>query len=283
MALLERGSLVEGFTSLLADLDADGRLVHAEHMAARPARTAALAAPAARGGVEQAPRRRAVVAPGRSHRPRARWHRCRRRHRDSVRQVVVLPGSCRGGVLRPDASGYRTARVPDEGACPRPAPRARGARAAWVGRRRVRRRLLARRTHVGAAQRQRRSDEPGDGALRAPAASRALGDVPHAPALRRGRRGARVPRRVRHAHRARAAAAAAGVRVVRGQADVHRRFGDDRRARRAGHVVVEQSCPGRHRRRLAPGRARRSRCAIRCSSTTSECRPTPRLPACSPR
>jgi DEAD/DEAH box helicase domain-containing protein len=45
MALLERDSFVEGFTNLLADLDADGRLVHAERLAARPPRVAALRRP----------------------------------------------------------------------------------------------------------------------------------------------------------------------------------------------------------------------------------------------
>src|SRR3954453_2943738 len=40
MALLERGSGVDGLTGLLADLEADGRLVHVERIPARPGRTA---------------------------------------------------------------------------------------------------------------------------------------------------------------------------------------------------------------------------------------------------
>jgi DEAD/DEAH box helicase domain-containing protein len=45
MALLERGSAVEGLAPLLADLEADGRLVHVERIAPRPAQMGVLQQP----------------------------------------------------------------------------------------------------------------------------------------------------------------------------------------------------------------------------------------------
>jgi DEAD/DEAH box helicase domain-containing protein len=47
MALLERGLVADGLSTLLADLDADGRLVHVERLPARPARTKSLQHPIA--------------------------------------------------------------------------------------------------------------------------------------------------------------------------------------------------------------------------------------------
>ena len=72
-----------------------------------------------------------------------------------------------------------------------------------------------RRPGVGPQERQRRAHQPRDAARGHPPVARAVGDVPHAAALRRRRRAAHAARHLRQPRRARAAPAAAAVRALR--------------------------------------------------------------------
>ena len=229
MALLEQGLAVDGLTAS-ARRSRSGRPARA-----RRADRAAPRADRCPARNRCAPRCRNACPSMRSGRTRPRPSISSARHANvavatghGVGQVAVLPGTSRRGGDRSGPSRHRAADLSDQGARPRPAARARRARASRIGRRRVRRRLHARGTNVGASQRERRADESRDAALRAAASPCAVGNVPDAPALRRARRAARVPRCVRHPHRAPAAPVAARVRVVRGGAELHRRVRDDR-------------------------------------------------------
>ena len=121
------------------------------------------------------------------------------RHRHGVGQVALLPGADRRGGRRPGAAGHGAAALPDQGAGPGPA--------AGAHRRSGCRRLVAGaydgdctpeapgprpQARVGAAH------QPRDAPLRPPPPPRALGDVPHAAALRRGRRAAHAAGHLRH-------------------------------------------------------------------------------------
>ena len=75
-----------------------------------------------------------------------------------------------------------------------------------------------------------------------PPVAQALGDVPDAAALRRGRRAAHAARHLRQSGRARAAAPAAAVRALRRAPDVLLRERDDRQPRRA-RVARCAGCP----------------------------------------
>ena len=108
------------------------------------------------------------------------------------------------------------------------------------------------------AQRQRRAHEPRDAPQGHPAVPPAVGDVPHAAALRRGRRAAHVARHLRQPRRARAAPAAARVRALRLAPDVLLRERDDRQPGRARERVVRAPGHADRRRRLtAVGTLRR--------------------------
>ena len=289
MALLERRLQVDGLAGLLADLDADGTAgpPRTDRRLVRPAR----ASPRNRCG-RTCGHRLAIDALW-SHQAEAidlvRGRHARRdRHRHGVGQVAVLPGARSprrsADPIRPGTAllvfptkalaqdqlrALAELELPGlvaatyDGDC---TPEER----TWVRRNANVVLTNPEMLHCGAA-----------------APSRALGDVPHAPALRRGRRAARVPRRVRHPRRPPAAPPAPRVRVVRVRSPTFVFcVGDDRRARPSWPSELWGARRGRgHRRRLAPRRARRSRCATRrCSTSMPACarRPLRDRPGCSP-
>ena len=174
--------------------------------------------------------RSAVRAPGRGDRPVARGNQRRGRDRHRVGQITLLPGTDpRVGRVRP--ARHRAARLPHQGAGPGPA-----ALAALVARPRpacghLRRRHRRRRPRMGAQERQRVADQPRDAAHGNPPVAQALGDVPHAAALRRRRRAAHAARHLREPGRARAAPAATPLRALRRVAYVLLRERDDRQSR----------------------------------------------------
>ena len=147
------------------------------------------------------------------------------------------PTSCRRSRRSaPRAASARRARRlralprPHQGAGPRPARRARVARAS----------TYASPTHDGDSSREERdwARDYGEYVLTNPdmlhrsllPGPPPLGAVARLAAVRRGRRVPPLPRRVRGARRPRAAPAAAGVRDVRRPPDVRARLGDRRRA-----------------------------------------------------
>ena len=141
-----------------------------------------------------------------------------------------------------------------------------------------------RRPHVGAQERERRAHQSRDAAHGHPAVAQAVGDVPHATAIRRDRRAAHAPRHLRQPRRARAAPAAAAVRALRRAPDVLLRECDDRQPRPswpralcglAGH---ERSTTTVHHTPSTCSRAGNGRCSTSHSGPAR--RPTSRPPNC---
>ena len=113
-----------------------------------------------------------------------------------VGQVALLPAADRR-LGRARAPRHRAADLSHQGARAGPAARAAIVARARPARRHLRRRHRRRRPRVGAQERERRAHQSRDAAHGHPPVAQAVGDVPDAPAVRRGRRAAHAARHLR--------------------------------------------------------------------------------------
>ena len=242
--------------SLLHDLAEGGRLVHLERLPAAPGPHRLAGVAAARHGVEGPRRPRAVVPPGRGHRPRPGRAVGGGGHRHRVGQVALLPGRHRRGGRSTAPAGIGPAAVPDQGAGPGPAARARPRSAAGPGGRHLRRRLAARGADLGPPQRQRGAHQPRDAPRRPAPPPRPLGRRSSCGCATswstsctslRGIFGSHVAHLLRRLRRLCARYGSV--------ADVRLLLGHHRRAGPPGLRAVRPARRGGDRRRLAPRRA----------------------------
>ncbi len=192
------------------------------------------------------------------------------------RSVVVATGTASGKSLCyqvpivssvvEEQARHRAAHLPDQGARAGPAARAALVARARAARGHLRRRHRGRRPRVGAQERERRAHQSRDAAHGHPPVAQAVGDVPHAAALRRRRRAAHAARDLRQSRRARAAPTATRLRALRRRS----RRSASRARRSATRASSRPRCAGcrssrstttRHRAPSACSRAGNARCS----------------------